>query len=131
MRRVALAHPGMAAYLLEQGSAGPASVAFTERVAARMAALGFEDQELAHAYDFFVIVSPSHSQDRPVRRPRRGRGDAPALRRSRPSRPSGASARHRHTRDLRTMMDDPAEPFGWSLTLVLEALVARGAAGSS
>lgn len=132
MRRVALAHPGMAAYLLEQGSGGPASVAFAERVAGRMAALGFGDHELAYAYNFFVswVAGAIHKTDRFV-----SRGGAEGMRRF----SDGLEQADAHERphvarmrgDLRAMMDTPDEPFGWSLALVLEALAARGARSSN
>lgn len=132
MRRVALAHPGMAAYLLEQGSAGPASVAFAERVAARLAALGFADDELAYAYNFFVswVAGAIHKTDRFI-----ARGGPEGLRRFSEGLNEADPQEQPHIAvmraDLRTMMDDPDEAFGWSLDVVLEALAARAARSTS
>ncbi|MEE8603011.1 TetR/AcrR family transcriptional regulator [Euzebya tangerina] len=54
MRRVGLANPGLAAYLMEAGATGPHGLALGDGIAARLHDLGHVGDELAQAYNLFL-----------------------------------------------------------------------------
>lgn len=127
MRTVALAHPGTAAYLLEQGGVGPASLRFSERVAARIAALGYAGDELARAYNLYMswVAGAVHKTDRFL-----ARGGADGLRPFTDALDRVDPAAYPHVAAMRpgvhAMMAGLDESFAWSLDVVLDALATRG-----
>jgi AcrR family transcriptional regulator len=121
IRRVALAHRGLADVLLRSGAAGPQALRLADAILAALDDAGLEPHDAQDAYDVFLTyVLGSAGRQTTATAPARWQGFKLALDRA------GAGAYPALARAARAVRDDDAR-FAGGLDLVLDAIALRAA----
>ena len=124
IRRVALAHRGLADQLLRSGATGPQALRLAEAILDALHESGLGQDDAQDAYDVFLTyVLGSAGRQTTATAPARWRSFADTLEHAEP----GAHPALRHAAAAGTTRDDDAR-FAGGLGLVLDAIAARSLA---
>jgi AcrR family transcriptional regulator len=127
IRRVTLAHRGLADELLRSGATGPQALRLADAILDALQDAGLDHDDAQDAYDlFFTYVLGSAGRQTTASAPARWRSFESALDQAEPD----AYPALRHASESGTSRDDSAR-FAGGLNLVLDAIAARASASGT